>query len=76
MSNNAMEQYFENLQREKNQALWKKTSEEIGTPEPEVVTFPPAADDSATDRADHADLGPVWNKFNEQIGGSFLNRNC
>lgn len=68
MANSAMEQYFEDLQREKNRELWKKTSEDIGRPEPEVVTLPPAADQ--TDQSDHSDLGSVWNKFNEQLGES------
>ena len=74
MSNNAMEQYFENLQREKNQARWNKVSEEIGTPEPEVVTFPLVAD-SATDQTEHDNLGPVWNTFNERVGDMLRDRN-
>lgn len=73
MSNSAMEQYFENLRREKNLSLFKKISEDIGHPEPEVVTFPLVAD-SATDRADHADLGPVWNTFNERVGDVLRDR--
>lgn len=80
MANSAMEQYFEDFQREKKRELWKKTSEDIGRPEPEVLKMElPHSEESAddqTDQTDQADVGPVWNKFNEQIGVSFLNRNC
>ena len=79
MANSAMEQYFEDLQREKTRELWRKTAEDIGRQEPEVLKMElPHSEESADDQTDQSDQADPdngkayfekvqWHEFSKQV---------